>query len=151
MYLDHIFHRALSIRASLSRMSLGATSFAFITLLAVAHVPAMAQVIYGGIVGTVADPSGGAVPGATVKIVSLGTNEARTTSTSSAGTYSFPNLAPGQYRVEVTQPGFKQFIRSSVPVQVDVSSRVDVSLEVGNVSESIVVTSEAPLLQTDSS
>jgi hypothetical protein len=119
-------------------------------LVAIAYVPASAQVIYGAIVGTVTDASGSAVSGATIKITSLGTNEVRTTSTSSTGSYSFPNLAAGQYRLEAQKGGFKQFVRSRVEVQVDVTSRVDVSLEVGNVSESVEVTSEAPLLQTDS-
>jgi hypothetical protein len=86
-----------------------------------------------------------------VKITSLGTNETRTATTSPAGTYSFPNLTAGQYRLEVQQAGFKQFVRTSVDVQVDVTSRVDVSLQVGSVSESIEVTSAAPLLQTDTS
>ena len=137
------------LRSALRNLSLAAAYFALVALLALACVPARAQAISGSILGTVTDVSGGAVPGARVKITSLGTNETRTVTTSLAGTYAIPNLAPGQYRVEVQQPGFKQFVRSSVEVQVDVNSRVDASLEVGDVSQSVEVTSEAPLLQTD--
>jgi hypothetical protein len=129
-------------------------AIAWLTLLALiilGCVPGRAQVIYGAIAGTITDASGGFVPGATVKITSAGRNESRTTSTSSTGTYAFANLAPGQYRLEVQQTGFKQVVRSGVEVQVDVTSRVDLALEVGDVSQSVVVTSEAPLLQTDSS
>jgi hypothetical protein len=87
---------------------------ALTSILAVAYVPVTSQVILGSIIGTVTDQIRGAVPGAMVKIASIATNEVRTTSTSSAGTYSVPNLAPGQYRVEVQQGGFKQFVLSSV-------------------------------------
>ena len=80
-----------------------------------------AQVRFGSVVGTVADASGATVSGATVKLTNLGTNETRTMQTSSAGTYSFPNLTAGMYRVEVETAGFKQFTRDNVEVQVDVA------------------------------
>src|SRR5437016_12950413 len=109
-----------------------------------------AQVRFGSVVGTVADATGATVPGATVKLNNLGTNETRTMQSSSAGTYSFPNLIAGMYRVEVQTQGFKQFIKDNVEVQVDVATRVDAKLQVGNVTESVLVTTEAPPLQTDS-
>jgi outer membrane receptor protein involved in Fe transport len=129
--------------------SLASMGLLFAALIAIAYVPASAQVIYGTIVGTVTDATGGTVPGATVRITSIGTKEIRTASTGAGGTYSFASLAPGEYRVEVQQAGFKQFVRSSVEVEVDVTSRVDVSLEVGDVSQSVEVSGEAPLLQAD--
>ena len=109
-----------------------------------------AQVRFGSVVGTVVDPTGATVSGARVKLINLGTNETRTMQSSSAGTYSFPNLIAGFYRVEVQTQGFKQFIQDNVEVQVDVATRVDAKLQVGNVTESVVVTTEAPPLQTDS-
>jgi outer membrane receptor protein involved in Fe transport len=109
-----------------------------------------AQVSFGSVVGTVADASGATVSGATIKLTNLGTNETRTIQSSSAGTYSFPNLIAGMYRVEVQTQGFKQFIQDKVEVQVDVATRVDARLQVGNVTESVLVTTEAPPLQTDS-
>ena len=109
-----------------------------------------AQVRFGSVVGSVADASGATVSGATIKLTNLGTNETRTMQSSSAGTYSFPNLIAGMYRVEVQTQGFKQFIQDNVEVQVDVATRVDAKLQVGNVTESVLVTTEAPPLQTDS-
>ena len=111
---------------------------------------ANAQVRFGSVLGTVTDTSGAAVSGATVKLTNLGTNETRTAQTGSAGTYAFPNLNAGIYKVEVQMAGFKQFIADRVEVQVDVASRIDAALQVGNVSETVVVTNEAPPLQTDS-
>ncbi|HTR25823.1 MAG TPA: TonB-dependent receptor [Terriglobales bacterium] len=111
---------------------------------------AAAQVRFGSVVGTVVDASGAAVSGATVKLINQGTNETRTIQTSSAGTYSFPNLTAGMYRVEVQMTGFKQFIQDNLEVQVDVATRVDAKMQVGNVTESVFVTTEAPPLQTDS-
>jgi hypothetical protein len=127
-----------------------ALRLALAAMFAVLHIPANAQVIYGAIVGTVTDASGGAVSGAKVRITSLGRNEVRTAFTSATGAYAFPNLPRGMYRLEIEQTGFKLFVLSSVEVQVDVSSRVDVALEVGELSESIEVVSQTPLLQTDS-
>ncbi len=117
---------------------------------AVLCTDAGAQVRFGSIVGTVTDPSAAAASGATVKLVNLGTNETRTVQTSSSGTFAFPNLIAGLYRVEVEMTGFKHFIQDKVEVQVDLSTRIDATLQVGNASESILVTSEAPPLQTDS-
>jgi len=109
-----------------------------------------AQVRFGSVVGTVSDSSGAAMAGAKVQITNLGTNETRTTQSGSAGTYAFPNLNAGVYRVEVEMQGFKRFTQDRVEVQVDVATRVDPVLPVGNVTESVLVTTEAPPLQTDS-
>src|SRR5437588_475018 len=109
-----------------------------------------AQVRFGSVVGSVADASGATVSGATIKLTNLVTNETRTMQSSSAGTYSFPNLIAGMYRVEIQTQGFKQFIQDRVEVQVDVATRVEARLQVGVVTESVVVTTEGPPLQTDS-
>ncbi len=113
-------------------------------------VSANAQVRFGAVVGTVSDPSGATVTGANVKLTNLGTNEVRTMQTSSGGIYSFPNLIAGMYRVEVEMTGFKHFVQNNVEVQVDLSTRVDATLPLGNASETVTVTTEAPPLQTDS-
>ena len=117
---------------------------------AVLCMQAGAQVRFGAILGAVSDSSGASLADATVKITNLGTNETRSAKTTSAGTYSFPNLNAGVYRVDVEVAGFKRFTRDRVQVQVDLATRVDAAMQVGNVTESVVVTSEAPPLQTDS-
>lgn len=117
---------------------------------AVMCIQAGAQVRFGSILGTVTDSSGASLADATVKITNLGTNETRSTKTTSAGTYAFPNLNAGIYRVEVEVAGFKRFAQERVEVQVDLATRVDAPMQVGNVTESVLVTSEAPPLQTDS-
>jgi outer membrane receptor protein involved in Fe transport len=113
-------------------------------------VPSNAQVRFGSIVGTISDSSGASISTATVKLTNLGTNETRTVQTGSGGLYAFPNLVAGLYRVDVEAAGFKHFTQDKVEIQVDVTTRIDASLQVGSVTESVVVTSEAPALQTDS-
>lgn len=108
-----------------------------------------AQVTFGSVFGTVFDPSGATVAGATVKLTNIGTNETRSLQTSSGGTFAFPNLAAGQYRVETEAAGFKRFGEDGVQVETGVSTRVDAALQVGGVARSVVVTTEAPPLQTD--
>ncbi len=111
---------------------------------------AVSQVRFGAIVGTVSDASGATISGASVKLTNVNTGEVRTMATGSSGLYTFPNLIAGVYKVEIDAAGFKHFIQDKVEVQVDVSTRVDPALQVGNASESVLVTTEAPPLQTDS-
>src|SRR5579862_7601544 len=108
-----------------------------------------AQVTFGSVLGTVSDPSGATVAGATVKLTNSGTTETRSVQTDSDGNYAFPNLSAGQYRVAIEAAGFKGFTEDGVEVQVGVATRVDAKLQVGSVTQSIEVTAEVPL-QTDS-
>jgi hypothetical protein len=114
-----------------------------------APAPTTAQVAVGTLLGNVTDESGGAVPGATITATETRTNIARTAISNESGRYSFNNLAPGVYRVEGELVGFKKFTRDNVEVQVNTTVRVDMSLLVGTLEESVMVTGEAPMLQTD--
>ena len=118
-------------------------------VLALTSASTIAQVLYGSIVGGVKDPQGGNVPGATVTITNKATNLVRETTTDAQGTYSFSNVQIGSYDVKVALTGFRESVRTAVPVTVGDISRVDVTLEVGTVSETVTVASEAQLLQTD--
>ncbi len=109
----------------------------------------LGQANTGTLLGTVTDPSGAVVPGAKVNITERNTGVTRSTETTDAGYYAFPNLTPGVYTVNITQPGFKQGVRQGVDVLVNTTVRVDMALQTGEVSESIEVTAEAALLQTD--
>jgi hypothetical protein len=111
--------------------------------------PADAQVIYGSMVGNVSDTSAAAVPGAAVTAIHEQTNLARETTTGGQGGYSFQNLQEGTYTVRVSLQGFKEFVEENVPVTPNRTSRVDITLEVGALSETITVQSERTLLQTD--
>ena len=111
---------------------------------------AFGQSTYGSVTGSVTDPSGAAVDGATVTLTNTGTSEKHTQTTSDQGTYSFVNVIPGAYRVDVEKPGFKRLSHPDVIVQVQLDTRVDTSLAVGAASEVVEVTSETTLLQTES-
>ena len=117
--------------------------------MAVAAAPAEAQLLYGGLVGGATDPQGAVVPGATVTIVNNDTNLTRETMTDAQGAYSFTNVLAGPYDVKVTLQGFNEAMRSAVPVTVGQISRVDLTLQVGALTETITVQSAAELLQTD--
>jgi hypothetical protein len=126
------------------------TAFAALVLLG-GSLPAtlQAQVLYGSIVGMVKDSSGAAVPGATVTITNKDTSQERTAVTSAEGLYSFTNVQAGRYDVKASLQGFKEFVKSGVPVNVNEVSRVDVALEVGALTETVTVQSAQELLQTD--
>ena len=113
--------------------------------------PLKAQSFYGSIVGTATDPSGAVVPDATVTLTNVGTNEIQTAQSDAGGKFSFVNLVPAVYKVEVTKANFKHFVGDQVTVEVGAVVRVDPALEVGAVDQTVEVTNAAPLLQTDTS
>jgi hypothetical protein len=110
-----------------------------------------AQTFYGSIVGTVTDSSGGVIPGASASLTNLGTAENRVVATDSNGTYRFVNLVPGRYRLEVEAAGFKRLTREPIAVEIEAGVRIDAALQVGNINETVSVSSDSPLLQTESS
>src|SRR6266566_288903 len=105
----------------------------------------------GALTGTVSDPTGGVVPGATVTITSTDTNQARTATTGAAGSYKFALLPPGAYRVRFSATGFKTSEVSSVTVNVTETPVLDRALEVGAQSEQVTVDAQAETLQTATS
>ncbi len=112
--------------------------------------PVYAQSTYGSISGAVTDPTGAAVSGAEVTLTNLSTSEKRTQTSGNNGLFTFVNLFPGNYRVDIEKQGFKHFAQPTVIVQVQQDSHVAAALTVGQVTETVEVTSEAPLLQTES-
>ena len=102
----------------------------------------------GAFNGTVLDSSGAVIPQATVKALNVGTHIETSSQTTSAGVYRMPYLPPGTYNFIVTAPGFKTVIRENVGLSVAQTLTLDFTLEVGNASEQITVTSDAPLLET---
>ena len=110
-----------------------------------------AQSTYGSLSGTVVDSTGAAVAGAKVTLSNSSTGEKRTENSGDDGRYTFVNLFQGQYRVDIEKEGFKHFVRPTVVVEVQQDTRVDATLTIGQVSETVEVSSEVPLLQTESS
>lgn len=110
---------------------------------------ATAQVLYGSVVGNVADATGGALPGATVTITNTGTKSTRETVTDASGRYQFPTVQSGTYNVVVALAGFQTFTRTEVPVNLNSITRVDVALKVGQLQENVTVSAQSDVLQTD--
>ena len=119
--------------------------FAFFCLLCSAR----AQQGRGTIFGTVTDSSGAAVNGAKVSILNPDTNTTVNTETNGEGYYTSPPLIVGNYEVDVEQPGFKKEIRRGIVLQVDQHAQINVQLQIGAVGESVQVTAEAPLVNTE--
>jgi len=110
-----------------------------------------AQVGTGAIVGEVQDPSGGAVVGARVEAVNVGTNETSTAITNKSGYYSIPLLKPGAYRLSVQAKGFKRYFQQNIHLDVATTLSVNAKLSLGEVTQSVTVTSAPPVLETQSS
>ena len=127
-------------------MKLGAISFLFLALSA-----SMAgQNFRASILGQVTDPTGGAVPGALVKIANLQTGEKLETKSDDSGYYSFAFLMPGTYDVAVTANGFRQLEQSGVALDTDDTRDLTLVLQLGNVQEKVSVSSERDKLETTS-
>jgi hypothetical protein len=127
-----------------------AAVLSLVILLSMSCAHVYAQSTYGSISGTITDSSGAAVPGAEVTLTNLSTSEKRVQISGDDGHFTFVNLYQGQYRIGIEKAGFKRSTRPNVVVQVQQDTRVDTTLAVGQVSETIEVTAETPLLQTES-
>ncbi len=101
--------------------------------------------------GRVFDPSGAAVPNARIELTENATNVRQQTTTSASGDYFFTDLNPGSYKVDATANGFNPLERSAITVAVGQTVSLDLKLPVGGVRETVVVTSDAPLLQVETS
>src|SRR5262249_26696781 len=111
---------------------------------------AFGQAVTGSIVGNVTDSGGAAVAGAKVTITETSTGIAHTATTNEDGVYVMPYLPPGAFKVEIERQGFKKYSRDGVRLATGERVRVNAELAVGNVNETVEVTTQAPLLQTES-
>jgi Carboxypeptidase regulatory-like domain/TonB dependent receptor len=103
----------------------------------------------GTVTGVVQDEKGALVPGASVKLVNIGTNAERTAVTSSDGIYEIAQLVPGNYRLEIEAQGFSKYVKEPVVVNVLQRTTANADLKVGNIGETVTVTGEsAPLVET---
>ena len=119
----------------------------FIAALLLAGLSLLGQTL-GDITGQVGDPSGAGVPNSVVTLTNPTTNAVRQASTNEQGLYSFPSVPPGIYNLKVEHPGFKT-TTSNVEVQVQQTVRLDITLQVGEVSQTVEVSAAASLLQAE--
>ena len=138
-----------AIRSGPSRLRLLTAAALTLSMCLLTASQSTAQVLYGSVVGTVKDSSGATIPGATVSIVNKGTSASRDVTSSEDGAFSIVNVLPGQYDLKVSLQGFREYVNTNVPVSAGNISRIEVTLEVGQLSETVTVASPVELLQTD--
>ena len=129
-------------------MRLSRFAMSAILIVSVCTAVATAQTYLGRILGTVSDSSGAVVPGARVVVTNTATGVSRTLTTGATGEYVAPNLAPGPYSVAAEAPNFRKAEQPNIRLEVAKDQRVDFKLVAGAASETVVVTEEAPLVDT---
>src|SRR4051794_12422585 len=112
---------------------------------------ANAQAVFGTIVGSVTDPSGARVVGATVTILDMDRNVSTVTTTNESGNFRQGFLIVGRYQIKIERPGFRTYVRSNVNVSVDTETTVDIPLELGNTNQTVEVTAQGEVLKTERS
>ena len=125
-----------------------AVFFLAFALVSVSSAPVFAQGTAGRILGSVTDQSGGSIAGATVIVTDVNRNVPRTITTDDSGQYNAGNLLPGAYKVRAEAKGFKGFERTGITLEVSAELRVDITLQPGEVSQTITVNEDVPLVET---
>src|SRR3989449_3992172 len=111
-------------------------------------LPAVAQT-QAGISGVIHDPSGAVIPGVTITVTNPATNFSRSSVSNEAGVYNFPALQPGRFNIKVELPGFRTITQNDIELQVQQSARMDFTLQVGDVSQTVEVSGAAALIATE--
>ncbi len=109
-----------------------------------------AQVVNATLTGTVKDSSGAVIASAKVVATNTATNLTHETVTDAQGNYRLPSLAPGQYKVQAELQGFKTSVISGITLQVAQQARVEIELQVGEVTQTLDVVGTAPVIDTES-
>src|SRR2546421_4633083 len=107
-------------------------------------ISVFAQSTTGVIFGDVKDSSGAVLPGVEITVLNLATNQSRTAITNESGAYNVPLVPIGKYNVSASLPSFKTQVRSGIEIQVDQRAKIDFTLAVGELSEKVLVTEQAP-------
>lgn len=125
--------------------------FCVAATLLVAALPAPAQQVTGAIVGSVVDPTGAAVAGATVTATDTDRGTSLTTRSDATGSFNLPTVPVGNYRVIVEAKGFQKAAYPQFNLVLNQTARLNFQMKIGQVSETVEVTATAPILQTDTS
>src|SRR3981081_3557034 len=133
-----------------NRFKVQAFSAAVLVVLLAVVVPHLTaqSILTGDVVGTVTDPSGAVVSGATVTLSSVDTGTTLTAKTSSTGAFRFPLVKPGQYKLSVTATGFRAPTQT-VPASVSAVTTANLQLTLGQGTETVEVSGAAPLIETE--
>ena len=118
-------------------------------LTASAVIPSQAQEVSAGITGRVTDPSGSAILNAKVLAKDLDRDTEWPTTTNVDGIYAFPRIPPGRYQLKIEAPGFKAYVNPEIGLEVNQRARLDVTMEIGAITESVQVKGDAAVLQTE--
>src|SRR5438128_1883197 len=110
--------------------------------------PLAAQLGTATISGVVSDTTGATIAGAAITAIHVETGFRRQTLTNPIGQYNLPSLTPGQYDLRIESVGFKKAEQKGLILQVDQNARIDVNLEVGQLTESIEIVGQAPLVDS---
>jgi hypothetical protein len=109
---------------------------------------AVAQTIRGTITGAITDSTGAVVPGASATVTHVATGITATAVSNQQGSYTIPLLSPGEYQVAVELQGFKKYTRGGIVVEIAQTTRLDISLQVGTVTEEVQVVGQSPLVRS---
>src|SRR5215472_15070975 len=134
-----------------SRLAAGALAFCAVLALLFATFPASAQQSTGAIVGTVVDPTGAAIKGATVTAKDVDRGTVLTTHSNDTGDFNFPLVPVGSYQVKVEGQGFQAEVQPTFTLTLNQTARFSFKMKVGQRTETVEVTAAAPLLDTDTS
>lgn len=129
------------------KIALRSLQLAFV--LSVLPLPASAQEVRASITGIVTDSTGAALPNATVRVVNVASQISVTAVTNESGNYVTPFLAPGSYELSVEAKGFKKFVRQNIVLQLQDRARIDAQLELGELTQSVTVSSAVSTLETE--
>src|SRR5580698_6762959 len=131
------------------RKRFSATVLSVLVALLLPVSAAYGQLLKGTILGTITDASHGVIPSVAVNLTEVNTNFRRTETTNESGFFAFANLDPGTYRVDVEQTGFRKMARTGIILDANTTVRVELELAPGDVTQTVDVTAETSVLQTD--
>jgi hypothetical protein len=140
------FRKEQQRESACNAIAVGGVVVVFTLLMA---APGFAQSTFGSVFGLVSDPTGAVVPGVQVTLTSLGTGVKQASETDASGRYEFTRVAPGDYRIDAEKAGFKRFTREPVTIEVQQAFEVDITMQLGEVSQRVEVKAATPLLQPE--